>query len=130
MSEQPKAQQEERRRHERKALKPKRGGVEFAVQIGASVLPIKEVHDVSISGIRLVLDRNLKSGQELNLSAREAEFAITLVGNVRWSRELADQSGFEVGVEFDSMDVDNNILFFMSLRKYLDGFDDLPVKEI
>lgn len=85
---------------------------------------------MSISGIRLVLDRNLKSGQELNLSAREAEFAITLVGNVRWSRELADQSGFEVGVEFDSMDVDNNILFFMSLRKYLDGFDDLPVKEI
>lgn len=130
MSEEKKVLHEERRRHQRKALNIKRGGVEFAVQIGGDVLTISEVHDVSISGIRLLLERSLNTGQELTLSAREGEFSISLVGNVRWCRKSTDHEGFEAGVEFSNMDMDNNILFFMSLRKYLDGFDDVPVKEI
>lgn len=104
--------------------------MEFAVQAGNNTLDVLEVHDVSISGIRLLIGSTVDDGLELNLSAREADFAISLIGHVRWCRPGTEQGKFEAGVEFDNKDVDNNILFFMSLRKYLDGFDDVPLKEL
>lgn len=119
----------DRRRHERRTFKGIRGGVQFMVRIDDTMAEIRDVHDVSISGMRLSLIGQLVAGQKLELIAKEDNFSVSVMGVVRWLK--ADTDGATAfGVEFDSHDVDNNILFFMSLRKYLDGFDDLPLKEI
>lgn len=119
----------DRRRHERRSFKEIRGGVQFSVRIGERMADIREVHDVSISGMRLSLLGQLNAGQSLELIAKEDDFSVSVIGTVRWVKPASD-GGTEFGVEFDNHDVDNNILFFMSLRKYLDGFDDAPLKDL
>lgn len=94
------------------------------------MVPIEVVHDVSISGIRMALACTIPDGQTITLTAREGDMTIDVQGEVRWSRETAEIGVYEFGVEFDDSNVDNNILFFMSLRKFLDAFDDVPAKEI
>lgn len=118
----------DRRRQERKLFRGERAGVRFSVRVGGELCEILNVHDVSISGIRLGMDRPFVVGQGIELIAEESDFSISVTGTVRWVTQVLDV--FEFGVEFDSADVDNNILFFMSLRKYIDGFDDVPAKDL
>lgn len=120
----------DRRRHRRRLFGGDIDGVLFAVSVGNDVVPIEVVHDVSISGIRMALAYTIPDGQTITLTAREGDMTIDVQGEVRWSRETAEIGIYEFGVEFDDSNVDNNILFFMSLRKFLDTFDDVPAKEI
>jgi len=120
----------ERRRHARMRFRGESGGVKFTVRLEDQLCDILAVHDVSISGIRLELARQLAVGQALELIAQEDDFSVSVLGEVRWGATAEPGRSFEYGVEFDTSDVDNNILFFMSLRKYLDSFDDVPLKEL
>lgn len=120
----------DRRRHARMKFRGESGGVKFTVRLEDQLCDILAVHDVSISGIRLELNRQLSVGQSLELIAQESDFSVSVLGTVRWGASAGPQGTFEYGVEFDSSDVDNNILFFMSLRKYLDSFDDVPLKDL
>lgn len=121
---------QERRRHQRQRFRKVSGGVKFSVRLDDQICEILAVHDVSISGIRLGLTRQLAVGQALELIAQENDFSVSVLGTVRWCASAPEGASFEYGIEFDTGDVDNNILFFMSLRKYLDSFDDLPLKEL
>lgn len=121
---------QDRRRHRRRLFGGDIDGVLFAVLVGQDVVPIEMVHDVSISGIRMALACTIPQEQIITLTAREGGMTIDVQGAVRWSRETAEVGVYEFGVEFDDTNVDNNILFFMSLRKFLDAFDDVPAKEI
>ncbi len=121
--------EKDRRRHERKAFVEQEGSIEFLVQVGNEFCAIQSVYDVSISGIRMVIERKLAVGATLVLSAKEPGFCITVKGVVRWSAEEAEDQGYSCGVEFYNEEMNNNVLFFMSLRKYLDQFDDAPFKE-
>jgi hypothetical protein len=118
----------DRRRHSRKKFHGQRGGVTFTARLGTEICEIQNVHDVSISGIRLRLARRVDLGSNLELIAQEADFTVNVDGFARWCQEVDD--GFELGIEFASADLDSNILFFMSLRKYLDDFDDVPLKDV
>lgn len=120
----------DRRRHARVRFRGESGGVKFTVRLEDQLCAILAVHDVSISGIRLELARQLAVGQSLELIAQESDFSVSVLGAVRWGATTEAGRCFEYGVEFDNSDVDNNILFFMSLRKYLDSFDDIPLKEL
>lgn len=120
----------DRRRHARVKFRGESGGVKFTVRLDDQLCDILAVHDVSISGIRLELARQLTVGQSLELIAQETDFSVSVLGTVRWGASAEPGRSFEYGVEFDTTDVDNNILFFMSLRKYLDSFDDVPLKEL
>lgn len=120
----------ERRRHARARFRDESGGVKFIVRLEDQLCDILGVHDVSISGIRLESARQLPVGQSLELIAQESDFSVSVLGIVRWGASAEPGRSFEYGVEFDNSDIDNNILFFMSLRKYLDSFDDVPSKEL
>jgi len=121
---------QDRRRHARKQLKTESGGVVFLARLGDEMVDIQSVHDVSISGIRLGVNRSIKLGQNVELIAKESDFSVSVIGTIRWTAQQTDDSSHVYGIEFDNKDMDNNILFFMSLRKYLDGFDDVPLKEM
>lgn len=125
-----KERENDRRRHARVRFRSTSGGVKFTVRLEDQLCDILAVHDVSISGIRLELARQLTVGQPLELIAQEEDFSVSVLGTVRWGATAEPGRSFEYGVEFDNTDVDNNILFFMSLRKYLDSFDDVPLKEL
>lgn len=121
---------QDRRRHERKQLKTESGGVVFLARIGEDMVDIESVHDVSISGIRLGISRSMKIGQNVELVAKESDFSVSVIGTIRWTAPQPEDGSHVYGIEFDRKDMDNNILFFMSLRKYIDGFDDVPLKEM
>jgi hypothetical protein len=67
--------------------------------------------------------------QTVTFLVRDEDFDLALDGIVRWVKPCQNGDGGEYGIEFDTNDMDANILFFMSLRKYLDGFDDVPDEE-
>lgn len=121
---------QDRRRHERKQLKTESGGVVFLARLGDEMVDIESVHDVSISGIRLGVNKSIKIGQNVELIAKESDFSVSVIGTIRWTAQQPEDASHVYGIEFDNKDMDNNILFFMSLRKYLDGFDDVPLKEM
>lgn len=121
---------QDRRRHARKQLNTESGGVVFLARLGDEMVDIQSVHDVSISGIRLGVNKSIKIGQNVELIAKESDFSVSVVGTIRWTAQQQDDASHVYGIEFDNKDMDNNILFFMSLRKYLDGFDDAPLKEM
>lgn len=126
----PPKDRQNRRRHRRRIFGDDADDLIFAVLVGKEVVPIETVHDVSISGIRMALATHLQEGETVTLTAQEADMIIDVQGEVRWCRDTPEVGVYEFGVEFDTSNMDNNILFFMSLRKYLDTFDDVPVKEI
>lgn len=120
--------QQERRRDERKRFRGGVGDVSFSVVVAGKTYDILDVHDVSISGIRLQLAISVPSDTTLILKHVSSDCEIEIQGAVRWCNKTINE-GYDLGVEFDAAGRDANILFFMSLRKFLDDFDDVPVKE-
>lgn len=120
---------QDRRRHERMRFRDNDTGTIFVVRIESRELDIIDVHDVSISGIGLRLAEVLPIGQSVMLRHEAPDFQIGVHGTVKWQKPATGSDFFDFGVEFSSVDMDTNILFFMSLRKYLDDFDDVPLKD-
>ncbi len=120
---------QERRRHERRRFRNEDTGTVFVVRVGERELDIMDVHDVSISGIGLRLAERLQIGQSVLLRHEAQDFQIGVHGTVKWQKPASGSEFCDFGVEFSSADMDTNILFFMSLRKYLDDFDDVPLKD-
>ncbi len=109
----------ERRQHERKKYSKRDRGFEFFVQFGDDVYDILDVYDVSVSGIRMRLLQRIERGDTLLLTAKEDEFSMSVMGEVRWCVNSIKGQGYEHGVEFDTSDMDLNVLLFMSLKKHL-----------
>lgn len=119
---------QDRRRHPRGRFRDDDTGTFFAVRVADRELDIVDVHDVSISGIGLRLIEPLKIGQSVVLRHEAQDFQISVQGTVKWQKPASGEF-CDFGVEFSSADMDTNILFFMSLRKYLDNFDDVQLKD-
>ena len=110
----------ERRKHERKAFDSVQSKVDFKLKDDNDHHHIYEVHDVSISGMRVsIAETQLEAGQELVLQVSEADFALSVNAVVRWTAPGAEADLYEHGIEFDASEMDLNILLFMYLRKNL-----------
>jgi len=111
---------EDRRKHKRKAFDIQNSDVHFKLKINDETQEIYQVHDVSITGMRISLaEPKLEVGQELTLLVSEVDLALSVAAVVRWLGPGSESEIYEYGVELDNRDMDLNILLFMYLRKNL-----------
>jgi len=111
----------ERRKHERIPLGHTDVQVKFSIEIDGVSHEFNKVADVSISGMGLVLPIRVEVGAKIVLRFNSSDLNVELEGEVVWVETVGERHF--IGVQFDSSNVDNNVLFFMSVREYLDHFD-------
>ena len=88
---------------------------------------LDNVHDVSISGMGIRFVTPINPGSQLKIAYVSRDFEITLPATVRWCRDKtpnASSAGesYQLGVEFDNGNINDNMLMFMAIRKFLDPF--------
>ncbi len=111
---------EERRKHKRKAFDIQNSDVYFKLKINDEIQDVYQVHDFSITGMRISLaETKFEAGQELTFLVSETDLTLSVAAVVRWAGPGAESEIYEYGVEFDNGDMDLNILLFMYLRKNL-----------
>jgi len=113
----------ERRIHERKALSRNIPGA-FYVDFGGHSHPFTHVSDVSISGMGVVLPADIPSGAEVGLRYESRDFNMNLRGTVAWVNRRAGAADGGMGINFATDDMDSNVMFFMTLREYIDDFGE------
>ena len=84
---------------------------------------IREIRDVSISGVGLATQRAFEPGEKVALRYDSDDFELKIDGTVAWCNQTHDNGNCHMGIEFDPANRENNSLFFLALRKYLDEFD-------
>ena len=119
----------ERRRHERHLIRLNEKKAFFRLHAGGKWHGIHDVYDVSVSGIGLRFSEALDVGTPIKISFTSYDLEIVLGAKVCWCRpgtEIISIAGttetYRLGIEFDLERVDDNMLMFMALRKYLDAF--------
>ncbi len=113
----------ERREHERKNLRTEDVPGQFTIDTDNEVLVFSEVNDVSVSGMGVRLSQALEEGQAVVTKYLSTDFQIALPATVAWCHER-DDGDYDVGVSFSSDNMNENVLFFMTLREYLDDYDE------
>lgn len=86
------------------------------------------IHDLSISGVGLESPILLDPEGTIALTMDEGDFSVTVLANVAWCQPYTTDSGataYRAGVRFSAQSKDNNMLFFMALRRYVDTFGQL-----
>ncbi len=111
----------ENRAHQRENLAYEQVPGNFLIEVGAQKHVFSQVNDVSISGLGILIDKHIPEGSAVWVSYHSVDFSISIAANVVWSNQLAD-GVYRMGVQFDSGKMDDNVLLFMTLRKYIDEF--------
>ena len=84
---------------------------------------ITDIHDVSITGVRILMETPLLEGSSLMLSYFANDLNMSIEAEIAWC-ELDDESGlFLTGIKFSPLQPDLSTLFFLAFRKQLDHFD-------
>lgn len=109
---------DERRNHERKPVCSELIDGQFAAICGDKTLAFTMVDDISISGVGIVLPEKLENGAELRLRYSSEGIDLEVRGSVAWV--VDSEQGFRTGVHFDSQNMNDNVMFFMTLREYID----------
>lgn len=119
----------ERRRHERHALRLNAKEVMFRLQYQGKWHRIENVNDVSVSGIGLHFTEAIETGTPVKISFMSRDLEIVLGAKVCWCQAgvqdvsiVGTTETYRVGIEFDPQRIDDSMLMFMALRKYLDSF--------
>lgn len=115
----------ERRRDERKVIRINEKEVFFRLHLNGRWHPLRQVHDVSISGMGLSFAEAIGAGTPVKIACAMRDLEIILCATVCWctAHDQEAANGFHrLGVEFDAKQRDDSMLMFMALRKYLDPF--------
>lgn len=113
----------ERRIHERKTLSRNIPGA-FFIDFAGRSHPFTNVCDVSISGMGVALPAEIPSGAEVSLRYESVDFNMNLRGTIAWVRKSNGSAENGMGINFATDDIDRNVMFFMTLREYIDDFDE------
>ncbi|MEK6747959.1 MAG: PilZ domain-containing protein [Pseudomonadota bacterium] len=116
----------ERRRYQRAAVQGTGVPGEFHLRTGGRSFQFTRVHDVSISGMGVSLPVSLPKGEMVALDFNSVDFSMVLSGKVIWCVTQEPELGcpFRVGIEFDATNKQDSAVFFMTLREYLDHYED------
>ena len=114
---------EERRSHERKTLDREANEIpgHFYMIIDEQRIEFSRVQDVSVSGMGVILSQRIAVGTDIELVFDSADFLVKLHAMVAWEESCKD--GWRLGIQFDTRNMNDNVMFFMTLREYLDQFD-------
>src|SRR3569833_1723678 len=101
----------------------------FRLKHNGRWLRIHDVNDVSISGIGLRFAEAIDAGTPIKICFMSRDLEVVLGAKVCWCHACTQDvsiagttGGYRVGVEFDPQRLDDSMLMFMALRKYLDPF--------
>ncbi len=97
----------------------------FYLIVDGESFELDDAHDVSVSGMGITLARPLAVGTSVRLGYEDDSFRLELGADVAWCEP--QPQGARLGLRFspDPLQADDNALFFMTLREYLDDFDAL-----
>lgn len=113
---------QEKRRNVRSGLVMDDQGSRFMLMQDGQSFDIGKVRDVSISGVGLVVPHHFAEGEKVALAYDSGDFQLNIGGTVIWCNEC-EGDNFTMGIEFDRDNRQDNALFFLAIRKYLDEFD-------
>jgi hypothetical protein len=97
----------------------------FFVEFAGQTFPIANIRDVSVSGVGLQLDQMIAQGETIELAYTSDDLDLKVKGNVIWCD--GHDRPVSVGVEFCHDTPQDNMLFFMAMRKFLDEFDGVTM---
>ena len=95
----------------------------FYVEFAGQTVPITNIRDVSISGVALELEQAIAQGEAIDLGFNSDDMNLKVKGIIAWCDTA--NSPTTLGVEFTKETAQENILFFMAMRKFLDEFDGI-----
>jgi hypothetical protein len=97
----------------------------FFVEFAGQTVPITNIRDVSISGVGLELEQIIAQGETIELGFNSDDLNLKVKGTVAWCD--AHHKPVAIGIEFTSESPQDNMLFFMAMRKFLDDFDGITM---
>ncbi len=98
----------------------------FHLLINEALHEISDIQDVSVTGVKILMEMPLTEGSQLTLSYQADDLEMSIETEIIWS-ELDDESGlFLTGIRFNPIQTDLSTLFFLAFRKQLDRFDKGP----
>ncbi len=112
----------EKRKNARSGLVMEDQETQFMLVQNGETFAISKVRDVSISGVGLEAQHEFSEGEQVALAYDSGDFQLSINGTVMWCT-AEDSGSFAMGVEFDMSNRQDNALFFLAIRKYLDEFD-------
>jgi len=118
----------DKRKHPRKGFSSSADECSFYLEEKGQLYEIKHVQDVSISGVGIHLPRKINIGQKIILKYESHDYHLSIDGMVAWCDNAATIGSCRLGVEFDVGNQEDNALFFLAVRKFLDPFDGVPLK--
>ncbi len=100
----------------------------YLLLLGGERLILEDAYDVSVSGMGIGLSQCIPVGAVVRVGYRDGDFAIELDAKVAWCEDKKGDGPHRMGLRFspDPRQANDNALFFMTLREYLDDFGDLP----
>lgn len=114
----------ERRQHERANLN--RGDIPgaFYLEAEGQTHQFVQVNDVSISGMGISVPIALKPDTKVGLRYISDDFRIELESVVAWCEKPERGDLYRIGIRFLPSNMNENVLFFMTLREYVDDFGE------
>lgn len=112
----------EKRQNARCGLVMEDQEIQFTLMQNDKTFAINRVRDVSISGVGLEAQQEFSKGEQLSLAYNSGDFQLSINGTVMWCT-AQDNNNFALGIKFDMENRQDNALFFLAIRKYLDEFD-------
>ena len=113
----------EKRSHQRKNLAYEQIPGNFLIEVGETKHVFTQVNDVSVSGMGMLLDREIAPDTEVRISYHSPEFSVGIGATVIWSEKLGEDV-YRLGVKFAIDKMDDNVMLFMTLREYIDDFGE------
>lgn len=115
--------------HARSNIAPLNSGGHFFLKANEHQFRLKCVENVSISGTGVRLPVPLATNTRVVLSYTDHDWFITIIGRVVWAEDISQrlriipgQPAYQIGIQFDPCDIENNKLLFLALREYIDPF--------
>lgn len=113
----------EKRAYERKNLAYEQVPGKFHVVHENRLVEFNQVNDVSVSGMGILLDVDIRPGCEIKVAYEADDLMVALDAEVVWQEKLSDDV-FRVGIKFATNNMNDNVMLFMALREYIDNFDE------
>ncbi len=118
----------EKRKYPRKLFRPDDHDFSFYLQDKGGSYEISNVQDVSISGVGVGIPRSFNIGQKVSLQYDSEDYHLTIDGTIVWCDGSVNSGSCRLGVEFDADSQEDNTLFLLAVRKYLDTSDNTQLK--
>lgn len=96
----------------------------FYILIDGTPYRIHHILDLSVTGVKLLLEQPVPEQRPLTLAYQSDDLNISIQVEALWSAHDAESGLFQTEIKFDPLQADLSTLFFLAFRKQLDTFDN------